>query len=210
MLGNHDLHLLARYYAGKRASRNDTLDDVLAAGDCPQLMDWLRRQPLVHYDDAQNWCMAHAGLPPSWSVRKARRLAAEVEAVLQSDDPHSFFEEMYGNHPDRWRKGLQGTDRWRTIVNYLTRMRFIDAKERLDLTSKEGLDTAPPGFVPWFEAAERKAEGTRLIFGHWAALNGQLHRDNLFALDTGCVWGGQLTAMRLDDQQRFSVAANPD
>lgn len=209
VLGNHDLHLLARYHGSDRKSRNDTLDDVLQAPDCDDLMDWLRQQPLVHHDENANWCMVHAGLPPRWSARKARKLAAEVEAVLRSDDIRTFLAGMYGNKPDLWQKDLQGIDRWRVIVNYLTRMRFIDANGRLDLESKEGLETAPEGFMPWFEAPERKAESTRLIFGHWAALNGEVHRQNLFALDTGCVWGGHLTAMRLDDQQRFSVAASP-
>ncbi|MCY0963816.1 symmetrical bis(5'-nucleosyl)-tetraphosphatase [Parathalassolituus penaei] len=210
VLGNHDLHLLARYYGSDRRSRGDTLDEVLAAPDCAELMWWLRQQPLVHHDEASGWCMVHAGLPPRWGPRKARRLAGEVEAILRSDQVEVFLAGMYGNKPDIWQKELQGIDRWRVIVNYLTRMRFIDVNGRLDLESKEGLDTAPPGFMPWFEAPDRKAESTRLIFGHWAALNGEVNLPNLFALDTGCVWGGQLTALRLDDQQRFSVAASPD
>lgn len=207
VLGNHDLHLLAVYYGKQNIKRSDTLDLILNADDCEELMDWLRHQPLVHYDQARNWCMSHAGVPPRWSARKAYRLSQEVEAVLQSNDHVSFFKKMYGNTPNSWNKDLLGHDRIRAIVNYLTRMRFIDGSGALDLLSKEGLDTAPNGFLPWFRHPQRKAADTRLLFGHWAALEGKADADNVYALDTGCVWGGKLSALRLDDEKLFQVDA---
>lgn len=210
VLGNHDLHLLAVHYGGESQRSNDTLAPIFSAEDRDELLDWLRFQPLVILDEARNWCMSHAGIPPDWSVRKARRLAQEVEAVLQSDQCVDFFRVMYGNKPDNWHKELQGMDRLRTIVNYLTRMRFVGAQGQLDLISKEGIGTAPEGFVPWFDVAGRKAAGNRLLFGHWAALEGKVTVPNIFALDTGCVWGGQLSALRLDDQQWFRVPAQAE
>ncbi|WP_221800836.1 symmetrical bis(5'-nucleosyl)-tetraphosphatase [Oceanobacter mangrovi] len=211
VLGNHDLHLLARYYGGEKKSKSDTIDDVLQAADCAELMDWLRHCPLVHLSDDGSWCMSHAGIPPLWSAGKARQLAAEVETVLQGEQCQQLMAEMYGNKPNIWSDDLQGTDRWRAIVNHLTRMRFIDQQCRLDFKAKEGLDSAPEGYFPWFKAPQYEAKNakTRIIFGHWAALAGHTGNNTLFALDTGCVWGGSLTAMRLDDQQRFSVPANP-
>jgi len=209
VLGNHDLHLLAIWYGTANEKKSDTLQDILDAPDCAELMDWLRHQPLVHLDEAQNWCMSHAGLPPMWSARKARRLSQDVEQVLQNDC-ETFFKEMYGNQPDLWDNNLAGMDRLRVIVNYLTRMRFIDNDGRLDLITKESIGTQPAGFIPWFRHPERKAAKTRLLFGHWAALEGRADADNVWALDTGCVWGGQLTALRLDDQQLFSVPANKE
>ena len=210
VLGNHDLHLLAIHYGGQSVRNHDTLMPILGAPDREELMDWLRFQPLVILDEGRNWCMSHAGIPPKWSARKARRLAQEVEDVLQSNHCEDFFRNMYGNLPNRWQKGLQGIDRQRLIVNYLTRMRFISADGELDLTSKEGVETAPEGYIPWFEAAGRKAAGTRLLFGHWAALEGNVPVPDIYALDTGCVWGGQLSALRLDDQQWFRVPAQPE
>ena len=210
VLGNHDLHLLAVHYGGESERTHDTLTPIFGAPDCHELMDWLRFQPLVVLDEARNWCMTHAGVPPAWTARKARRLAQEVEAVLQSDQHTDFFRAMYGNQPDCWQKGLRGMDRLRTIVNYLTRMRFVGSNGELDLISKEGLDTAPPGYVPWFNVANRRAAHTRLLFGHWAALEGKVTVPNVFALDTGCVWGGQLSALRLDDQQWFRVPAQAE
>ncbi|MCA6064230.1 symmetrical bis(5'-nucleosyl)-tetraphosphatase [Thalassolituus marinus] len=210
VLGNHDLHLLAIHYGGQSVRHHDTLTPILSAPDRDELLDWLRFQPLVQLDEGINWCMSHAGIPPRWSVRKARRLAQEVEAVLQSPQCADFFRAMYGNLPDRWQKGLTGQDRLRTIVNYLTRMRFVGDEQQLDLTSKEGVGTAPEGFMPWFEVAGRKACNNRLLFGHWAALEGKVTTDNVYALDTGCVWGGQLSALRLDDQQWFRVPAQPE
>lgn len=206
VLGNHDLHLLAVHYGLATPRGGDTIESILQAPDRDELMDWLRHQPLVHYDAAQNWCMSHAGVPPMWSARKARRLAQEVEAELRTN-PRPFFEHMYGNQPDLWTDELAGYDRLRIIVNYLTRMRFIDADGRLDLVTKEGIGAAPAGFTPWFNHPLRKARKTRLLFGHWAALEGQAQTENVWALDTGCVWGAKLTALRLDDQQLFSVPA---
>jgi len=209
VLGNHDLHLLAVYYAGHKIKRHDTLDRVLKAKDADDLMDWLRHQPLVHFDEPGNWCMSHAGIPPLWSARKAKRLSQEVEAVLQGNRHVEFFENMYGNLPVRWDKRLEGHDRIRMIVNYLTRMRFVDRHSTLNLEIKEGLSSAPKGFIPWFQHPSRKAEKTRMLFGHWAALEGKVDVPNVYALDTGCVWGGKLTALRLDDEKFFRVSAQP-
>ena len=209
VLGNHDLHLLAVHYGGHTMRSNDTLAPILGAPDRDELLDWLRFQPLVLLDEGRNWCMSHAGIPPAWSVRKARRLAQEVEAVLQGEECSTFFRQMYGNQPDYWDKSLTGPDRLRAIVNCLTRMRFVNAAGKLDLTSKEGIETAPEGFFPWFDAGNRRAAHNRLLFGHWAALEGKVTVPNIYALDTGCVWGGQLSALRLDDQQWFRVPAQP-
>lgn len=208
VLGNHDLHLLAVYYKERSTRSQDTLDAILKADDAPELIDWLRHQPLVHLDEARNWCMSHAGIPPQWSARKARKLAQEVEAELQGDQPELFFQHMYGNQPSCWHSDITGFPRKRLIVNYLTRMRFIDKEGALDLTSKEGLASTPKGYKPWFKHADRKAADTRILFGHWAALEGRTGIDNVYALDTGCVWGGHLTALRLDDLARFSVPAH--
>ena len=209
VLGNHDLHLLAVYYGDHKLKRSDALDLIMKAADADELMDWLRHQPLVHFDEARNWCMSHAGIPPNWSGRKAHKLSQEVEAVLQGNHHREFFQQMYGNKPARWDKSLEGMDRIRAIVNCLTRMRFIDGMGTLDLLSKEGLDTAPNGFIPWFRHPNRKAADTRVLFGHWAALEGKVEVDNVYALDTGCVWGGKLTALRLDDEKFFRVGAQP-
>lgn len=207
VLGNHDLHLLALHYSGGKLKKSDTIQDILQAPDREQLLDWLRTQPLVVLDEANNWCMSHAGIPPHWSVQQARQLAQEVEHVLQSDQCSEFFRQMYGNLPDRWQPDLQGMDRLRVIVNYLTRMRFVGPDNELDLLSKEGVGTAPAGFQPWFKVQPRLAAANRLLFGHWAALEGKADSTNVYALDTGCVWGGQLSALRLDDETWFRVPA---
>lgn len=211
VLGNHDLHLLARHYGNPKKSKSDTIDDVLNAPDRDELMDWLRHCPLVHLADDQQWFMSHAGLPPVWTPQQAKQLSAEVEQVLQGDQCADLMEQMYGNKPDVWEDGLVGIDRWRLIVNYLTRMRFVDDQCRLDFKAKEGLESAPAGFAPWFTRPMNPAtpSHTRILFGHWAALEGHTGAPHIHALDTGCVWGGRLTAMRLEDQQRFSVAASP-
>ena len=207
VLGNHDLHLLARYYGHARANRKDTVEDILSAPDCDDLMHWLRHRSLFHYDEAQNWCMSHAGLPPIWSPQQAKALAGEVEAQLQGPNCGEFLQQMYGNQPDAWSEELTGMDRYRVIVNYLTRMRFLDAGCHLELKHKEEPGTQPEGYWPWFEIPRSRPLDTRVVFGHWAALVGITGTPDVYAIDTGCVWGNQLTAMRLDDQTRFSVDA---
>lgn len=203
VLGNHDLHLLAVAADCAPCKKKDTFADVLAAPDRDELLHWLQQQPLLHHDAGLNTLMTHAGLPPQWSLADAQRLAQEVENVLRHGDAHAYYRDMYGNEPSVWSESLTGTTRLRTITNYFTRMRFINAQNALDLTSKEGMNTAPPGFLPWFEAPGRKTADIRMIFGHWAALQGNTGVPNVFALDTGCVWGHQLSAMNLETGARI-------
>jgi bis(5'-nucleosyl)-tetraphosphatase (symmetrical) len=204
VLGNHDLHLLAVAYGYQMPSNGDTLDEILAADDCFELMDWLRHCPLLHTDKELGYTMVHAGIPPQWSIKKANKRARELEAVLQSDDFHTYFENMYGNMPDCWDKNLEGVDRWRVITNYFTRMRFCSKDGHLELKSKSGPKNQPKGFAPWFSHAKRKAADDKIIFGHWAALEGNADTENIYALDTGCVWGGSMTMMRLEDEKLFN------
>jgi bis(5'-nucleosyl)-tetraphosphatase (symmetrical) len=148
--------------------------------------------------------MVHAGIPPVWSLRQAQAHAREVEAVLQSRYCREFLSSMYGNQPNRWKNKLIGMDRLRIITNYFTRMRFCTDEGMLELDTKENMSAAPLGFAPWFSFPERKTVNEKIIFGHWAALEGQTNTPNIYALDTGCVWGGSLTAMRLEDKTLFS------
>jgi len=204
VLGNHDLHLLAVAAGCEPVKRKDTFDDVLNAADAGELLHWLQQQPLLHHDARLNTVMTHAGIPPQWSLFDAQRLAREVEDVLRHGDARAYFNAMYGNEPSTWDESLAGTTRLRTITNYFTRMRFIDDSGALDLASKEGLGTAPPGFHPWFAASARKTAGVKILFGHWAALQGRCDAANVEALDAGCVWGGELTALNVESGQRVS------
>lgn len=198
--GNHDLHLLA-YAAGHAEARaDDTFEDVLAAPDAGELLEWLRRQPMIHVED--KYVMVHAGLLPTWSVAQAQALAMEVESELRGVRHREFFAGLYGSRPDAWGEDLRGADRWRVIVNAMTRMRFCSAAGAMDLRAKGGLHQAPPGFMPWFEVPGRKTRGVPILCGHWSAL-GLAIRPDLLALDTGCVWGGALTAIRLEDRRVF-------
>lgn len=205
VLGNHDLHLLAFAAGHKTLGPRDTLAPILRAPDCDELITWLQQQPLMHYDEALDTAMVHAGIPPMWGIKKALRRAAEVEAVLrdQAESRH-FFKDMYGNQPDTWSKELSGIERLRLITNYFTRMRFCSGDGRLELTTSTGPDTAVPGFSPWFSHKKHKCRKHRVIFGHWAALMGKTGRPNFIGLDTGCVWGGSLTMLRLEDNTYFS------
>ncbi|MHC5350904.1 symmetrical bis(5'-nucleosyl)-tetraphosphatase [Metapseudomonas furukawaii] len=207
VLGNHDLHLLAVAHNIERLRKADTLREILDAPDRADLLDWLRRQKLLHYDEQRDIAMVHAGIPPQWTLRKALKRAAEVEEALQDDARLPLFlDGMYGNEPAKWDKDLHGVTRLRVITNYFTRMRFCKADGTLDLKTKEGLGTAPPGYAPWFSYPGRKTHGQKIIFGHWAALEGQCNEPGLFALDTGCVWGGTMTLLNIDSGQRISCS----
>ncbi|MFP1678004.1 symmetrical bis(5'-nucleosyl)-tetraphosphatase [Alloalcanivorax sp. C16-2] len=204
VLGNHDLHLLAVAHGHATVKNKDTLRPILDAADRDTLLGWLQRQPLLVEAPAFNAVMTHAGLPPLWTLEQARERAAEITRVLA--DPASagiFFQEMYGNEPAGWRDDLSGAARWRVITNYFTRMRFVNRQGDLDLTTKGEADQPPAGFMPWFEHPDRLERGLMVLFGHWAALKGHTGVAGVEALDTGCVWGGTLTALRLDDGARF-------
>ena len=203
VLGNHDLHLLAVANGTTHSKRKDTLSEILDAPDRTELLGWLQQQALLIALPEHNAVMTHAGIPPLWSLEQASQRAAEVETVLRSDSADAFFTHMYGNTPAGWDEQLSGTDRWRVITNHFTRMRFVDQAGELDLTSKGEPDQPPVGFMPWFQHPRRVLTDTRVLFGHWAALEGHSGVDKVDALDTGCVWGGTLTALRLDDQVRI-------
>ncbi|UTV85974.1 symmetrical bis(5'-nucleosyl)-tetraphosphatase [Cobetia amphilecti] len=209
VLGNHDLHLLAVAEGFSRHKRSDTLTPILEAPDREELLDWLRRQPLMV--DAlvgnRRTVMSHAGVLPSWTLDQAAGYAREAHSVLAGDDYRGFLGEMYGNTPDRWQEDLEGTPRLRCIVNVFTRMRFLHSDGRLDFAAKEGLDSAPEGSRPWFQYPRPEGawdDSPRLLFGHWAALEGETPaaRQDVEALDTGCVWGGGLTALNLETEER--------
>lgn len=202
VLGNHDLHLLAADHGSRPLNRKDTIADVLQAPDKTQLLDWLRRQPLIYCEGP--WVMSHAGVPHIWSVSEAEALANEVHTALSGWQRDDFFDSMYGDKPAVWNPNLRGMQRLRLITNYFTRMRFIDVTGELDLSTKEGSDQGPPGVRPWFVYTRKAADaGRQFLFGHWAALEGKTARDGFYALDTGYVWGGKLTMMRLEDGEIF-------
>ncbi|MDN6319237.1 MAG: symmetrical bis(5'-nucleosyl)-tetraphosphatase [Marinobacter sp.] len=201
VLGNHDLHLLAVALGGHGLKRKDTLEEILNAPDCDKLVNWLRQQHLCVHDPERNLIMAHAGLPHIWSLKQALACASEVEEVIRSKQASEYFSLMYGNKPEVWSEGLTGMDRWRIITNYFTRMRFIANDGRLELTAKESAGTAPEGFAPWFEFP--RTDNLRVIFGHWAALEGKTGIERFTGLDTGCVWGGALTMMNLDTGEKI-------
>lgn len=199
LLGNHDLHLLAVAAGVRREHRSDTLRDILDAPDRDAWIDWVRRRPLAA--ESNGWLLVHAGVSPAWDRAQTLSLAAEVESMLRGPDLHGFLQVMYGNEPARWDDALQGHDRWRFVINVLTRIRFCSADGTLDFQLKEGADAAPPGLMPWFEVPGRRSTGQPVAFGHWSTL-GLIDRADLLALDTGCVWGGRLTAVRVDGGRR--------
>lgn len=204
VLGNHDLHLLAVAAELRTVHRSDTLAEILQAPDRDALLHWLRHRPLAHLEAGH--LLVHAGLPPGWSAHQACDEAARVEAALRGPAWRNFLHSMYGNRPDAWDAGLQGTDRLRYTVNALTRMRFVHADDgRLDFATKEGAGTAPPGLVPWFDAPRAQPAGATVVCGHWSTL-GLLLRGDVIALDTGCVWGGKLSGVELGTRTLWQVA----
>lgn len=199
VLGNHDLHLLAIAQGEGRQHRSDTLDEILAAPDRESLLDWLRHQPLLHHDAALGVTLIHAGLPPQWSLRASQQYAVEVETALRGDDYRKFFAHMYGNQPDHWQEDLTGWDRLRFMTNCFTRLRYCDANGKLDMQVKGAPGSQAAAYVPWFENVDRQTKNDRIVFGHWSTL-GLYKGNNVVSLDTGCLWGGQLSALRLDDE----------
>jgi bis(5'-nucleosyl)-tetraphosphatase (symmetrical) len=195
VLGNHDLHLLALAHGVRKPHRSDTLNDVLAAPDRVQLLDWLRARPMAL--QMQGWLLVHAGVLPSWDAAQTLALAVEVENELRGPDWGELLHNMYGNSPDRWDSSLQGIERLRVIVNALTRLRFCSPDGVMEFKTKDSAAGAPPGYLPWFDVPGRRTEGAPIAFGHWSTL-GHVQRDDLLALDTGCVWGGCLSAARFD------------
>jgi bis(5'-nucleosyl)-tetraphosphatase (symmetrical) len=203
VLGNHDLHLLAASCVPKIAHKKDSLLPVLEAPDSDELIDWLRHRPLFHFND--DFCLVHAGVPPQWDFKKTQKMAILAEQALRGPNYQSFLNQMYGNKPNIWSPNLKGVERLRFIVNCFTRMRYCDADGRLDFIHSGPPGSQPKGLVPWFDAPKRKNADMRIIFGHWSAL-GYYEGPNCYAIDTGCLWGGQLTALRLDEPvQRFSI-----
>jgi bis(5'-nucleosyl)-tetraphosphatase (symmetrical) len=202
LLGNHDLHLLAVAHGVRPVHTTDTLRDILDAPDREAWLDWLRRRPLALL--REGWLCVHAGVSPAWSVAQTLALAAEVEQMLQGPDLGAFLPLMYGNQPAAWSDSLRGADRWRHVINVLTRIRYCHADASLDFKAKEGAANAPPGLVPWFEFPNRASAGSPIAFGHWSTL-GLVNRPDLLGIDTGCVWGGRLSAVRVDTGRRELV-----
>lgn len=194
VLGNHDIHLLAVAAGVRNPGSSDTLGDVLGATDRDELLEWLRHRPLALGEGG--FLVVHAGVLPQWTAEQTLELAAEVEQQLRGPNWRTFLADIFGNAADRWHDGLRGIARHRVVINALTRLRFCSAEGVMDFKTKEGLGTAPDGFLPWFDIPERRSQDTPIVCGHWSTL-GLVMRPNLMALDTGCVWGGRLTAARM-------------
>ena len=199
LLGNHDLNLLAVAQGVRRAHADDTTAEILEAPDAAAWLDWLRQRRMAVFE--HGWLMVHAGVVPQWDAAQTMRLAGEVEALLQGDGLAAFLPQMYGDQPSRWSDTLAGPARARFVINVLTRTRFVAADGTLDLVTKDGAASTPAGFYPWFDAPQRRTQGTPIACGHWAAL-GLIDRPDVLALDTGCVWGRQLSAARIDGLRR--------
>ena len=199
VLGNHDLHLLAVAWGIRRAHRSDTLDEILAAPDREELLDWLRTRPLAHFEHGH--LMVHAGVLPAWDAKRTCELAHEVQQALGGPDPLAFLTTMYGNEPAAWDESLRGADRLRVVVNALSRLRFCTADGVMEFATKDAADAAPPGHMPWFRTPGRRTADVTVVFGHWSQL-GLMQLPGLLATDTGCVWGRALSAVQL--------AADPD
>ena len=202
IFGNHDLHLLAVAAGIRRQHSSDTLQEILDAPDRDELLAWVRTRPLSHQEDG--YLFVHAGVLPAWTVEKTVSLAREVEQRLAADDYEDFLRVMYGNEPSLWSDELTGHDRLRCVVNALTRMRLLEADGRMNLKNHDASSRAPAGLVPWFDFPRRATSGTPIVFGHWST-EGLVMRDDLIGIDTGCLWGGCLTALRLQDRAVFQV-----
>ncbi len=203
VLGNHDLHLLAIVYLQKKPKKKDSLDAILKADDRDELIEWLRCRPLFHHE--QNFSLLHAGLPPQWDFEKTQQMAAYAEQVLRGDNYLEFFQNMYGDQPMIWSDNLVGLERMRFIINCFTRLRYCSFEGELDFHYKDEIGSQPSHLQPWFTVPNRKSVDMKIIFGHWSTL-GYYQKDNCFGIDTGALWGGQLTALKLADiPERISI-----
>ncbi|PCI09130.1 MAG: diadenosine tetraphosphatase [Gammaproteobacteria bacterium] len=202
VLGNHDLHLLATAYTHKKPGKKDTLDKLLQATDADELLNWLRYQPMLYHDEDNNITMLHAGIHPHWSIKKARELANEVENLLRSDNHINFYKHMYGDKPLNWNDTLSGWSRYRFITNILTRLRYCDRQGNASLNTKGAPGSQAEHLMPWYEIPERVSQRDTIIFGHWSTLPhaGEKCINNTYATDSGCLWGGKLTAIRIDER----------
>lgn len=199
-LGNHDLHLIAVAFGTQTAKKKDTISKILKADDSDELIHWLRQRKIMHRDKSLGYCMVHAGIHPKWKVRHAQEYAHEIESVLQGDDKQlrHFLKHMYGNKPNQWNDDLEGVERLRFITNVFTRMRYCSRNGKLNFSQKNNPgQTVGSRYVPWFDIINRPSIKHKIIIGHWSTL-GLVHRKNIYAIDTGCLWGGQLTALRID------------
>jgi len=199
VLGNHDLHLLAVANGRGKQGKKDTIKDILEAPDRDELLNWLLHRPLMHYDETLDICLCHAGIYPKWNINEALQYAAELETVLRGAKSHEFFHHMYGDKPPIWSEKLTGWDRLRFITNTFTRMRYCNQQGHLSLREKGEPGKQPAGIYPWFEITDRKIQNTRIIFGHWSTLKNP-GQNYLYPLDTGCLWGGKLTALKIDEK----------
>jgi len=204
VLGNHDLHLLALAVGNDKHAKKSNLDEVLSAPDRDDLLDWLRHRPLMHVDEKKRFAMIHAGLPPQWDLAQASACAKELEAELQGPGCADFLHAMYGNEPDLWSPELSGIDRLRFITNCFTRLRYCDIEGRLLLSEKALPESQPEHATPWFKVPSRATRDERIVFGHWSTL-GYLAEHNAWALDSGCLWGGTLTAVRIRRKKPIKV-----
>tara|TARA_R110002073_G_C9481859_1_gene580112 strand:- start:3248 stop:4078 length:831 start_codon:yes stop_codon:yes gene_type:complete len=211
VLGNHDLHLLAVANNVRKPHRKDTLDEIMNAEDSDELLSWVRNLPLLECDTDLNFNMVHAGLPPQWSLSQAIELAQETETLLRSDQFDDFIQQMYGDLPNRWSEKLEGYDRHRFIINCLTRMRYCHADGQLDFTAKNAPGKEDKKLNPWYALKNRQTKKNKIIFGHWSTVHlgneKNFKQFNVYPLDTGCLWGRDMTAMRLEDEKIFSVAS---